>query len=206
MTNLPELRKRVRSARRRLEPETRAYAAAELAESVASLEVFARAHSIAAYMANEGELDLQPVVERAWEAGKEVYLPIISSGRRLRFCRFRRDTVLRPRTFGILEPKAEESDMIAVEAIDLVLTPLVAFDPQCNRVGMGGGYYDRTFGFLKGRGSGATPWMLGIAYELQKVSRIERQPWDLPLHAVATDTQLYFPPDSPSNTHRESSR
>jgi 5-formyltetrahydrofolate cyclo-ligase len=197
VTNLPELRQEIRSLRRRIEPADRTSAAVRLARRVSELEVFSEARSIAAYVANEGEMDPGPLIQLAWGSGKEVYLPIISPDRLLHFGRYRRETPLEPRTFGILEPMVDDDDLIPPQSIDLVLTPLVAFDPDCHRVGMGGGYYDHTFEFLNDATGRDTPRLLGVAFELQKIARIERQPWDLPLHAVATERHLYRPNGSP---------
>jgi 5-formyltetrahydrofolate cyclo-ligase len=197
VTELPELRQRLRALRRGIDPATRADAALSLARRVSQLAEFSQARTIAAYVANEGEMDPQPLVEMAWKAGKAVYLPIISPRRQLRFGRYRKNTKLVPRTFGILEPPTDGDDSISPSHIDLVLMPLVAFDPDCNRVGMGGGYYDRAFEFLNIPESRTATRLIGVAYELQKVHHIECRSWDLPLHAVATERQLYRRPDAP---------
>jgi len=206
VTELPELRREIRALRRAIDPAERADAAVRLARRVSELDVFAEARTMAAYVVNEGEMDPRPLVELAWESGKEVYLPIISPDRLLRFGRYRSDTPLVPKTFGILEPLADDDDSIPPGDLDLVLTPLVAFDPNCNRVGMGGGYYDHTFAFLNERSESDRPRLLGVAYELQRTSRIDRQPWDLPLYAVATEGRLYHPPSAqPPDSRRNRS-
>jgi 5-formyltetrahydrofolate cyclo-ligase len=69
--------------------------------------------------------------------------------------------------------------------------PLVAFDAHGTRLGMGGGYYDRTFGGLGARTSWRGPQLVGVAFELQHVAMLERAPWDVPIDAVVTDRATY---------------
>jgi 5-formyltetrahydrofolate cyclo-ligase len=80
--------------------------------------------------------------------------------------------------------------MLAPEALDLVLAPLVVFDPQRNRIGMGGGYYDRSFEFRKQAGRDA-PILIGVAHELQKVEQLIAEDWDVRLDMVVTDGGIY---------------
>ena len=80
--------------------------------------------------------------------------------------------------------------MLGPEAIDLVLVPLVAFDPQRNRIGMGGGFYDRSFAFRKNPDQ-PRPVLIGVAHELQKVDLLEPEPWDVQLDMVVTDQAVY---------------
>ena len=74
------------------------------------------------------------------------------------------------------------------DALDLVLTPLVAFDAQKNRIGMGGGYYDRTFSFLEQKPDAIKPVLAGLAFERQRVEKIPSNPWDIPLLHVFTES------------------
>ena len=101
--------------------------------------------------------------------------------------------------FGIREPVVEPGHVIHAETLDLVLTPLVAFDNNGNRVGMGGGYYDTTFEFINNRaaktslapGSEDRPELIGIAHEIQKVEQICAEHWDIPIYTVVTDKSIY---------------
>ena len=93
--------------------------------------------------------------------------------------------------YGIPEPDRPIRQRIRAASLDLIVAPLVAFDIYGNRLGMGGGFYDRTLAFLKRRGSWRKPVVVGVAYEFQKVQRLTAQPWDVPMHAIATDRALY---------------
>jgi 5-formyltetrahydrofolate cyclo-ligase len=67
--------------------------------------------------------------------------------------------------------------------------PLVGFDRLGNRMGMGGGYYDRTLAFMSEHHSGK-PKLVGLAHSSQEVELISQQSWDIPLHVIATDREI----------------
>jgi 5-formyltetrahydrofolate cyclo-ligase len=90
--------------------------------------------------------------------------------------------------FGILEP--DPSLHIDPRSLDLVLTPLVAFDDHGVRIGVGRGYYDRCFRFLRTRRTWRRPKLLGVAYELQHVPQIAQEPWDVPLWGAVTEARV----------------
>ena len=75
--------------------------------------------------------------------------------------------------------------------LDLILLPLVGFDLKGNRLGMGGGYYDRTLSYLRHRRFWIKPRLVGVAHECQKVDSLIARPWDIPLDAVVTETAFY---------------
>lgn len=94
-------------------------------------------------------------------------------------------TSLRANSFGLLEPNSGQT--IDARSLDVVITPLVAFDKKNNRVGMGGGYFDRTFAFLKDRKSYFHPKLVGVAFACQEVEQIVPNPWDIRLFGVITE-------------------
>ncbi len=149
---------------------------------------FATASTVAGYWACHGELDPAPLLECAWAMDKAVYLPVLA-GNALQFAPYRPNTLLRRNRFQIPEPEVSPTEWLPPLALDLVLTPLVAFDLTGTRLGMGGGFYDRSFAFLRGPAqSGRRPRLVGVAYEFQQVETLVRQPWDVPLDAAATET------------------
>jgi 5-formyltetrahydrofolate cyclo-ligase len=191
MIELPQLRRRVRALRRSLPLDQRDQAARRVSQRIDALPAFALAHRIAGYLAVDGELDPMPVLENALTFGKEVYLPVLMDDQRLMFAPFRRDIPMRPNRFGILEPDVPTIEWIMPVRLDLVLVPLVAFDVHGMRLGMGGGYYDRSFAFRMNGGSALKPALLGLAYEIQKVTELERRAWDVPLDGIVTEARLY---------------
>ncbi len=145
-----------------------------------------RATTFAAYAAADGELDLQESFIRLWSMGKRIVLPVVDPlSNRLTFFEHLPYQPLQRGAFNILVPPSGAMHVPSL-AIDVVLTPLVAFDSQGTRVGMGGGYYDRTFGAVHPL---MRPSVIGVAHSLQEHSKpILRQPWDVPLEAVLTET------------------
>lgn len=91
---------------------------------------------------------------------------------------------LQPNQYGILEPLSS-APHIALEKLDIVMTPLVAFDRQGHRLGTGGGYYDRTFAALQGK-----PRLVGMAYSMQEADPLPSDEWDVKLYGVVTEKSL----------------
>lgn len=186
------LRQEMRARRRGIDAAVRQAAAQKLAALLTELPCYRSAQHIAAYSAVEGEMDPKALMLQAHNDGKRIYLPQLPADhtRALRFIRWQPDIAMQLNRVGIPEPVDDRNSAIAPQQLDLVLTPLVAFDCHGQRLGTGGGYYDYTFAFLK---SGSTrPLLLGLAYEFQCLERIETRPWDVPLNGVVTDQHVYF--------------
>ena len=183
------LRRELRSKRRALRATERARLAEQLARNFLHTGLFWRGHRVACYLANDGEMDLDPLMQRLWAAKREVLLPTLH-GTRLWFLPYRRETPLVANRFGIAEPALAPRERFEVRSLDLVLMPLVGFDESGNRLGMGGGFYDRTFAFLTGRRRLRRPLLIGVAYELQCVTRLPSRPWDVPMAGVLTERGL----------------
>jgi 5-formyltetrahydrofolate cyclo-ligase len=157
---------------------------------------------LAGYWAADGELDARPLLEVAIKRGRHAFLPVLRVGKRnqLWFIRYRPGEPMRLNRFGIPEPRRRQRRFALPWTLDLILVPLVGFDDACNRLGMGGGFYDRTLAFLGHRQHWRRPRLIGIAHECQRVDRLAPRPWDLPLDAVATERRLY--PGRPAVTRR----
>ena len=192
MQSPAELRKRIRAARRTVDPPTRADNNTKICQSFLDLDWFKSAQNIAAYLAFDGEADPMELMTAAIDQGKEVYLPIIvGKSKPLAFAPWTPSTKMVKNRFDILEPKVEQAKLIAAEELDLVVCPLVAFDDNRNRIGVGGGFYDRTFAFLNEPGHDREVRLVGFAFELQKLDSIEQQTWDVRLDAVVTESRIY---------------
>jgi len=183
----------MRRRRRTLSRRQRREAAQRLCKVLCSSPLFLRSQRIACYLANDGEIDLGPVMERIWSLGKSCYLPVIRplGHNRLDFAPFHRNAPLITNCYGIPEPMTRRG-ILPPWGLDLLLLPVVAFDPDGNRLGMGGGYYDRTLAYLRRRESWVTPKRLGVAYHFQKIETLEDREWDIPLDGVACDTGMLF--------------
>jgi len=175
-----------------LNSATRTRAAEALTALLTALPCYRSAQHLAAYAAVSGEVDTKPLLQHAHHDGKHIYLPVVppKHSAELRFYAWTPATVMQTNRFHIPEPVVSNSVGIAPQSLDLVLTPLVAFDRSGNRLGMGGGFYDRTFSFLKA--SGGKPLMLGLAYEFQRFDRLEEASWDVALSGVVTERRVYF--------------
>ena len=186
----------MRRLRRRLSASERRAAARAAARRLARTALFRRARHLAAYLPVGGEADPRPLIELAWRRGKRVYLPVVDAphGRRLGFALYTHATALRPNRWGIPEP-ARPAALRAPQRLDLVIVPLVAFDRRGNRLGMGAGYYDRSFAFLRRR-RWRRPRLVGLAYAFQEVPCLAARPWDVPLDAVLTERGLRVFPAS----------
>jgi 5-formyltetrahydrofolate cyclo-ligase len=184
----------MRERRRALSPQARRASAHALARQVAGLAVFRYRKNIAFYLANDGEMDLMPLLRLAWRMRKRCYLPALRPRPWLSlwFAPYRRGDRLRINRFGIAEPKRPRRPR-PPWSLGLALVPLVAFDAQGNRLGMGGGFYDRTFAYLNRHPLRGRPHLLGIAYAFQQAAPASLAPatWDVPLWGVATEVGIH---------------
>ena len=187
-----ELRQIMRRKRRALSAAERKHYAQRFANRFAASPLFKRSRHIAFYFANDGELDVFPLMQLAWSHGKSCYLPVLQASfrNRLLFAKYHAGDAVVYNKFGIAEPQVAACDRTKPLRLDLVLTPLVAFDNQGNRLDMGGGFYDRTFGYLRHRQHWHRPRLVGVAYSFQQVPDLVVQEWDVPLFTVATEKRF----------------
>ena len=187
-----QLRRQIRTKRRELTPHERVRLSREIAGHLLRSRLFINSRRIAAYLAMQGEVDLSPVIHRATQMCKAIYLPALSplSDQRLWFVAFHAGTKLTPNRLGIPEPLKRHRETVKPTQLDVVLTPLVGFDNQGNRLGMGGGFYDRTFSFLNHRRHWHRPALIGCAYAFQRVDELIHYPWDVRLDGVVTEEGL----------------
>jgi 5-formyltetrahydrofolate cyclo-ligase len=198
MPSRSDQRRQLRARRRALSERERLQRSQALCRQLARHTLFRTSTRIAVYLPEDGEVETRALIELCWSMGKQVYLPVLVPflDNRLWFARYLPDTRLVRNRFGIAEPEIVHRQRIAPHALDLVLTPLVGFDNHGNRLGMGGGFYDRSFAFLLGRKHWRKPQLVGLAYEFQQLPSLPPQPWDVPLTAVATDATWHrFKPE-----------
>lgn len=177
-------RLRLRKARRQLEPEPRREAEARIASSICKSAWFRQADRIAMYLAFDGEVSLHAAIRAAKKMGKTVYVPRLDS----KMCFAPLTPKLTTNAFGIREPHTDSE--IPAPRLDLVLVPVVGFDAMGARLGMGGGHYDRYFRRRLHRRSWRRPKLLGVAFEIQRIDQLDREPWDVPLDAIVTERGL----------------
>jgi 5-formyltetrahydrofolate cyclo-ligase len=186
-----DLRKTLRKHRRALTTKQQQRAAGQLLSRAKTLALH-RAKRIGIYLESDGEIGTHPLIQWCWKHGKAVYLPVLHplSHNRLWFVRYTPRTPLIRNKYKIWEPKPPYNGWCDAKALDLVFLPLVGFDPQGGRLGMGGGYYDRTFAYQQRVGL-QHPKLIGLAHELQKVPQLSTASWDVPLRGILTDKAFY---------------
>ena len=185
-----QLRKEIRQRRNTLSVIQQRNAAIALATSLSSHSKIQAANRIAVYLTNDGELGTSIFIDWCWQQQKEVYLPVVhpfSSGNLL-FLRYQQDSKLISNAFGILEPKLDVTKVCPLTELDIICTPLVAFDETGARLGMGGGFYDRSLAHWQQ----TKLYPLGLAHDCQLVKNIPVESWDIPLPEIITPSKNYF--------------
>lgn len=179
------LRQRLRAARRAIPAPERIAAADTLAQRLLALPFAPEQGHVAGYWAMDGEIALH-----AWQLKLPqplVYcLPVLREDL-LRFAPWRPGAALVTNRFGIPEPDVPRERLIDAVDMALVVVPLVGFDARGHRLGMGGGWYDRSFGFRIEHA--APPWLVGAGFAVQQLDAIATQPWDVPLDAICNERE-----------------
>ena len=189
------LRSSLREKRQELSPEQQKTAAASLFGILGNQDFFRVAQRIAFYQVTGGEIDPRMLLDLALSEGKSCFLPIIQQDNPefVSFAPYDANTELVPNKWGIAEPST--SEVISPTNLDVVFVPLVGFSKDCFRLGMGKGFYDRTFSF-KIFNRHSNPMLVGLAHESQLVDSFPVESWDVRLDAVATERHIYRP-DTP---------
>lgn len=183
------IRQAIRQARRQLTPEQQKIAAEHAKLNALQHPKIAQAKNIALFLSFDGEIDTQPLIDDLWRQNKQVYLPVLHpfSAHHLLFLHYRPDTQLVKNRFNIEEPPLDVRNVLPPEQLDVMLIPLVAFDSQGQRLGMGGGFYDRTL--ANWQNSGFYP--IGLAHDCQYVDRLPTAHWDIPLPEIITPKKIW---------------
>ena len=184
-----ELRQQLAERRRALTPAQRIGAAQGLRRSLEQLPEYLTDARVAGYWACDGELPLNLVIPPLASRGQQFLLPVIGPNHRLRFAPWQAGQDVQPNRYGIPET-VEPKELFEPFQLDLVLVPLLAFDRNGNRLGTGGGYYDRGFAFLQEQARPTEPLLVGVAYAFQELPQIDAQAWDVPLDYIATEHEL----------------
>lgn len=200
-TSPKTLRQQLRTRRKQLTPEQQTLHALQALtylqdflenhSNQATLNPLSRPLNIALFLSQDGELKTQSAIEYLWYCSEHrVFLPVLETKPDLHmaFVEFQETTLMINNQFGIPEPQAPLDKHLTGQQMDIVLMPLVGFDLQGNRMGMGGGYYDRSFAFKRlPQSSENSPLLIGWAHSCQQVSQLPNEPWDVPLDGIITE-------------------
>jgi 5-formyltetrahydrofolate cyclo-ligase len=179
-----EARRALRQRRREAPPAERMAAGDAIASALLAHPRFPSAGYVAGYWAMQGEVPLHLLQLRLPE-GLVWCLPCVQADGTLQFAPWRPGDPLVSNRYGIPEPELGALSLLPAREMALVVLPLLGFSAEGNRLGMGGGYYDRTFAFRKD--APAPPWLVGAGYSFQQLETLPAQPWDVRLDAIATE-------------------
>lgn len=181
-----ELRKQLRRQRARLPQAQQQAYSKQAVQQLSRHRLFRSARNIALYLPVRGEADPRPLLKSA-HTKQRFFLPVLSLSRnsKLIFVEWNSKTRFRNNHFNIPEPVLARRNILSPRQLDLVISPLVAFDQQGSRLGMGGGFYDRSFAFKRWV-KHPKPALIGFAYPFQRVDCLDRQTWDIPLDGSCT--------------------
>lgn len=186
-TTMKKQRMGALQARRSMTPAERSRASRRIVDTFLNSRYFLGSDTIGCFVSMWDEVDTSAIIERAWRAKKRIFLPVTASHGRMQFRETLPESLLSKNDFGLWEPVG--SRPIDASELDVVVTPLVAFDEHRNRIGMGGGYFDRTFAFLAGRSQWLRPKLIGVAFDCQRIQKITPNPWDIGVFRVFTETR-----------------
>ncbi|MAZ66810.1 MAG: 5-formyltetrahydrofolate cyclo-ligase [Kangiellaceae bacterium] len=187
-----QIRKQMRAQRQSMSPSERFQLSIDLKQRLLGMPEIARANNVGTYLAYDGELSLDSFIDSCWHQGTQVCLPSLHpiGYNKLWFMPFRPQSRMVRNRYGISEPEGCYQNATKLYMLDVILMPLVAFDRQGNRLGMGGGFYDRTLACLKARSRRGKPKLFGIAYDHQQVEALPVEPWDIPLDGIITPSNV----------------
>ena len=177
-----QLRQQIRKTRANLTALQQQQAEDSITQQALTLIEERNAQHIALYVSFDGEISTDKLIKTLWAQDKHVYLPVLHpfNPNHLLFLRYLPDTPMLKNKFSIWEPRLNVQNVLPLDELDILFTPLVAFDKQGNRLGMGGGFYDRTLQHWQK--SSFIP--VGLAHQCQQVEQLPTETWDMPLHQI----------------------
>ncbi|MCL4105960.1 UNVERIFIED_CONTAM: hypothetical protein GTU68_058266, partial [Idotea baltica] len=180
-----QLRSHFRQRRQSLTQNQQRAAAQAVTTHALALPQWDSVHRVALYAASDGEIDTTALAQHCFAKGVEVFLPVVGDDKQMLFAQWQHDDVLSRNRYGIAEP-AIQSAQQPLSNMDLIFMPLVAWDKKGNRLGMGGGYYDRALAQLPNQ------TLIGLAHQMQEAEALTAQPWDIALDIVITDEGVWY--------------
>ncbi len=188
--NQQQIRKAKRQQRKDISKEQKVIYSRQVMQKIMHLEQYKNAKNIAGYLAMPEELQLDVIISSSWQIGKNIFLPVVIANKKpLLFAKYKKESILTKGSLGINIPVTTNADYVDAKNMDLVITPLVAFDEECNRIGMGGGFYDRTFSFVGD--SVSNTFLVGVAFDEQQTEKIEANRWDVKPDLIITPSNIF---------------
>lgn len=198
-----KIRARLLRKRDSIPPELKVQKEAAIEKRLFGLEEFMRATSVLAYVSFRSEVDTTRFLQDIINSGKKLVLPVVDSRHKvLRIYEIKETSELEYGYMGILEPGVRENREVALPDMDLIIIPGAGFDLKGNRLGYGGGYYDKLLSEIRDQGLGASkkeptpnpqspiPLFVAIAFEEQIAEEIPSEPHDIRMDIIITDNRL----------------
>lgn len=179
-----QIRQHIRQQRRQLTPQQQQQAAQQVAKNFLDHPRLKKANNIALFLSFDGEIDTRPLIQQLWQLNKQIYLPVLHpfSKHNLLFLRYSPQSKLVKNHYKIDEPPLDVQSVLPINQLDIMIIPLVAFDLTGQRLGMGGGFYDRTLAHWQKNGF----YPIGLAHDCQLVEHLPAAHWDIPLPEIIT--------------------
>lgn len=187
-----DIRKAMRAQRRNQSLASQEKGSQAVCEKLRALPAYELSKRVATYLAAAGEVDLDPLIQDCWQQRKRVSVPVINplSAGVMHFYDIHEESALSQNKYGLAEPEVADISEVPPREIQLLCVPLVAFDNTGQRLGMGGGYYDRLLSIWQ-QGQLPNLFPVGVAFEFQQVDELPSAAWDIPLPMVITPSKLW---------------
>lgn len=186
------IRTYIRSLRRSIKVSDQYVAAQLITNKILTLNSLHRSINIAIFISFDGEIRTDLIIQSLLSMNKRIYLPVLtdSKSQLLSFVQYTLSTPLIQNRFNIYEPKYNTISILPIEMLDIMFIPLVAFDEHKNRLGMGGGFYDKTLYYWNQR---LDPICIGLGYDFQKIpiEIFPKNKQDIKLSKIITPNHIY---------------
>lgn len=180
------IREEKRKSRLGLSSQIQEMNSKKIAIQISKLPYFNDATNIASYIASDGEINTTHLHDLSWSKNKKVFLPHIEKENKLSFFYFQEGGALKNGPWGTFEIESPGKERNLLE-MDLILVPMVAFDNFGNRLGRGGGFYDRCLSKLCLKSKNK---IYGLAHDMQEVEKISVKENDIAMHGIITPTRI----------------
>ncbi len=181
------LREHYKAIRLSLSAQQRMQAAESVANQLLGLPTWPSAQYVAGYWATQGELPLH-IVQMHMQAPQIWCLPMVQSDNTLKFAPWRAGDALVSNQYGIPEPDLALTSTLSTADLSIILLPLLAYTRTGQRLGMGGGYYDRSLTFRQNQAS--APLIIGVAYSSQEADSLPSEAWDVKLDMLINEREV----------------
>ena len=189
-----DLRKEILAQRNALLQQERIAKSEQIASKVIAMKAFAQSEVVLLYAPIKSEVDTQGIFLEAKRLGKEIYYPRVL-GEQMEFYRIEEDTEYDTSAYGIREPKPESAKAYVPDKDDtvLVVMPGAVFDRDGNRIGYGGGYYDKYIHWLHQFIAEERVSKVAVSFACQvvDVGMIKREKHDIQVDCIVTEEDVY---------------